>query len=395
MTKPKILIVDDEPFNVDYVEQELEDSGYQTISAANGQEALEKIHGESPDLVLLDIMMPVMDGFEVLSQLKEKAETRDIPVIVISASNDLKSVVRGIQLGAEDYLPKPFEPALLNARISSSLEKKHLRDLQKLYLKSLERELEIGREIQKGFLPRELPRVESWEIAASFKAAREVAGDYYDAFQLPDGNLLCVVGDVCGKGVGAALYMTLFRSLIRATSKIDYFYHSQGGQGHNNAERLLHVISFTNNYVAETHGHTSMFSTVFIGILDLKDGRLTYMNCGNEPALLVSSEGMVRELWPTGPIVGVIPNAEFSAKEVMMQANEVLLAYTDGVTDALNINQGAFGRGRLVDLLKGEGLSCEALLKSLEGQLQEFIGEAVQFDDITALAIKKKMTRQE
>lgn len=390
MTKSKILIVDDEPFNVDYVEQELEDAGYQTISAADGQEALEKIAGENPDLVLLDIMMPVMDGFEVLSKLKENSETRDIPVIVISASNDLKSVVRGIQSGAEDYLPKPFEPTLLSARISSSLEKKHLRDLQKLYLKSLERELEIGREIQKGFLPRELPRVEGWEIAAYFKAAREVAGDYYDAFQLPDGNLLCVVGDVCGKGVGAALYMTLFRSLIRATSKIDYFYHSQGGQGHNNAERLLHVISFTNNYVAETHGHTSMFSTVFIGILDLKDGRLTYMNCGNEPALLVGSEGMVRELWPTGPIVGVIPNAEFLTKEIVMEDYEVLLAYTDGVTDALNINQGAFGRGRLVDLLKGEGLACEALLKNLEGQLQEFIGEAVQFDDITALAIKKK-----
>jgi serine phosphatase RsbU (regulator of sigma subunit) len=303
--------------------------------------------------------------------------------------------VRGIQLGAEDYLPKPFEPALLNARISSSLEKKHLRDLQKLYLKSLERELEIGREIQKGFLPRELPRVEGWEIAAYFKAAREVAGDFYDAFQLPDGNLICVVGDVCGKGVGAALYMTLFRSLIRATSKIDYFYHSQGGQGHNNAERLLHVISFTNNYVAETHGHTSMFSTVFIGIISLRDGRLTYINCGNEPALLVGSEGTVRELWPTGPIVGVIPNAEFSAKEVVIGENDILLAYTDGVTDALNSSERAFGRGRLVDLLKGEGLPCEDLLKNIAGQLQEFIGEADQFDDITALAIKKKMIRQE
>ncbi len=112
-----------------------------------------KSKAESPDLVLLDIMMPVMDGFEVLSRLKANPETREIPVIVISASNDLKSVVRGIKLGAEDYLPKPFEPILLSARISSSLEKKHLRDLQKLYLKSLERELDIGREIQMGFLP--------------------------------------------------------------------------------------------------------------------------------------------------------------------------------------------------------------------------------------------------
>src|SRR5512136_2349738 len=221
MTKPKILVVDDEPFNIDYIEQELEEADYEIIPAVNGQEALNKVHHETPDLVLLDIMMPVMDGFEVLSRLKGNPETRDIPVIVISASNDLKSVVRGIKIGAEDYLPKPFEPTLLLARISSSLEKKHLRDLQKLYLKSLERELDIGREIQMGFLPPTLPVVEGWEIAAYFKSAREVAGDYYDAFILPDGNLACVVGDVCGKGVGAALYMTLFRSLIRATATSD------------------------------------------------------------------------------------------------------------------------------------------------------------------------------
>src|SRR4030042_5626379 len=221
MAKPKILIVDDEPFNVDYIEQELEDSDYDIISAGDGQEALDKVHSEAPDLVLLDIMMPIMDGFEVLSRLKANTETREIPVIVISASNDLKSVVRGIKLGAEDYLPKPFEPTLLTARISSSLEKKQLRDLQKLYLKSLERELDIGREIQMGFLPAQLPGMKGWDIAAYFTSAREVAGDYYDAFLLPDGNLICVIGDVCGKGVGAALYMSLFRSLIRTTSTSD------------------------------------------------------------------------------------------------------------------------------------------------------------------------------
>src|SRR5512141_964038 len=103
--KPKILIVDDEPFNVDYLEQELEELDYDTVSASNGQEALERVQIECPDLILLDIMMPVMDGFEVLSRLKANTATRDLPVIVISANTDLKSVVKGIQMGAEDYLP--------------------------------------------------------------------------------------------------------------------------------------------------------------------------------------------------------------------------------------------------------------------------------------------------
>jgi class 3 adenylate cyclase len=128
MTPSKILIVDDEPFNIDYLEQELDDMGYVTVSAVNGQDALDKIKAESPDLVLLDIMMPVMDGFTTLAQIKADATMRDIPVIIISAMSDLENTVKGIKQGAEDYLPKPFEPTLLQARISSSLEKKRLRD---------------------------------------------------------------------------------------------------------------------------------------------------------------------------------------------------------------------------------------------------------------------------
>src|SRR6266508_6139770 len=111
--QPKVLIVDDEPFNIDYLEQELEDLNYHILTAVNGRDALDKIQSELPDLVLLDIMMPVFDGFAVLSQIKADPRLRDIPVIVISAANDLESVVKGIQQGAEDYLPKPFEPTLL------------------------------------------------------------------------------------------------------------------------------------------------------------------------------------------------------------------------------------------------------------------------------------------
>lgn len=128
MSQSKILIVDDEPFNIDYLEQELEELNCNIIKASNGREALDQVRSEQPDLVLLDIMMPIMDGFTVLGELKTDPSLRYIPVIVISAVNDLKSVVKGIKLGAEDYLSKPFEPTLLHARITASLEKKALRD---------------------------------------------------------------------------------------------------------------------------------------------------------------------------------------------------------------------------------------------------------------------------
>ena len=304
METPKILIVDDEEFNVDYLQQELEDCHYTLLKASNGKEALELVQAERPDLVLLDIMMPVMDGFEVLQNLKNDKATRDIPVIVISASNNLQSVVRGIQLGAEDYLPKPFEPVLLHARISSCLEKKRLGDLQNLYLKGLERELDIAREIQQSFLPFELPHTEGWQIAASLKAAREVAGDFYDAFLLPDKGIVSVVGDVCGKGVGAALFMTLFRSLIRATSTTDDFLGRNDQHILTPVERLQHAVGFTNAYIVQTHSEANMFATIFIGLIDPRDGSLTYLNCGHEPALVMINKGVQERLPPTGPAVG-------------------------------------------------------------------------------------------
>ena len=151
MNDPIILIVDDEPFNVDYLEQELDDLGYKTISATNGQEALDRIEGDQPDLVLLDIMMPIMDGFTVLERVKANPAVRDIPIIVISANNDMQSVVRGIKIGAEDYLPKPFEPTLLHARISASLEKKALRDQQRELLHTFASEEVAKKLMSDGF----------------------------------------------------------------------------------------------------------------------------------------------------------------------------------------------------------------------------------------------------
>jgi CheY-like chemotaxis protein len=119
--KAKILIVDDEPNNVDFLEQALEDSGYQLITATNGQEAMNKIQSEQPDLVLLDLAMPVMDGFAVLDQVKSDSMLRDIPIIIISAEHDSKSVVRGIKQGAEDYLTKPVDASLLVKKVKEYL----------------------------------------------------------------------------------------------------------------------------------------------------------------------------------------------------------------------------------------------------------------------------------
>ena len=179
--------------------------------------------------------------------------------------------------------------------MSVALENARLWEQEKLFRKALQRELDIGREIQLGFLPETLPVVDGWEIAASLMSAREVAGDFYDAFELPDGNIGLVIADVCDKGVGAALFMTLFRSLIRAAANLDYFEQAEKADApHSAAERLQRAISLTNNYIAETHGDSGMFATLFFGILDPRDGKLIYVNGGHEPPLIIHA-GAVRE----------------------------------------------------------------------------------------------------
>jgi serine phosphatase RsbU (regulator of sigma subunit) len=380
-TPPKILIVDDVPLNVSLLEQVLEELGYQTVSATNGHAALESIAAAEPDLVLLDIMMPEMDGFEVLERLQANPAWRDLPVIVISALHDLSDVVKGIERGAADYLSKPFEPVLLQARIAALLEKKRLRDIETKYRKALERELEIGREIQASFLPTQLPHVPGWEIGARFHAQRLVAGDLYDAFVLPNAQRLCVViGDVSGKGVGAALYMALYRTLLRVLllqSDADEL---------EDAAQLIQCVRLTNEYVTRTHGAAHMFASLFVALLEPARGVLTYVNAGHNPPLVLGAMHY-RELARTGMVSGLVYDTPFSAAQTEIAPGETLLLYTDGVTEAFDGETQEYGQARLAEVACRPANSVHALLDCIEADVFEFMGATEQADDITLLAL--------
>jgi len=273
--------------------------------------------------------------------------------------------------------------------MSVALENARLWEEEKIYRKALERELEIGREIQAGFLPEVLPQVEGWEIAASLMSAREVAGDFYDVFELPDGTIGLVIADVCDKGVGAALFMTLFRSLIRVTSNLEFFEHSEGVVSpHSTPERLKRAILLTNNYIAETHGDSGMFATIFFGILDPRNGKLTYINGGHEPPLIINSGGTRETLSTTGPAIGAIADCKFDLGEIQLNTGDMLFAFTDGVPDSKDPQGEFFGRERLFEILHRTSASVHEMVDTIETELLEYIGSATQFDDITLLAVK-------
>ena len=272
---------------------------------------------------------------------------------------------------------------------------------QKKFLQ-MEHELDIGRQIQAGFLPEELPQPAGWEVAAHFKPAREVSGDFYDVFQLPNDHLGLVVADVCDKGVGAALFMALFRSLVRAFSQQTIF-HGQFSAGHESpassssrSRRLtsllfdvnvLSTVELANNYVAQTHGKACMFASLFFGLLDTSTGLLTYVNAGHDAPVLLGQNGQAR-LVPTGPVVGLTPDVAYDLSKVQLQRGDTLIAYTDGVTEAHDPDRQFFTEKRLLSMLTQPAPSATELLTRIVTSVEAHIAGAEPFDDITLLAVR-------
>jgi phosphoserine phosphatase RsbU/P len=310
-----------------------------------------------------------------------------IPMIVGDKATGVISLQNNDQENAFTEADLRLLTTLANS-MSVALENARLWEQESLYLKALEHEFEIGREIQAGFLPDTLPKPMGWEIAASLKSAREVAGDFYDVFELPDEKIGLVIGDVCDKGLGAALFMTLFRSLIRAIANIDFFARVEDKSVVTSATRLKHAISLTNNYIAEIHGDTGMFATIFFGILDTHTGELTYINGGHLPPMLVNAQGVKEVLRISGPAVGAQADINYVIKNAMIERGESFFAYTDGLTDTTNSAGEFFSEKELIPFLI-EGQPLSSLLTQLQNRVADHAAGVKQYDDITMLAARR------
>ena len=270
-------------------------------------------------------------------------------------------------------------------------------------IKVVEFELEKGQKIQLDFLPSNIPSFPDWNIATCFFPAGKVSGDFYDVFTLPDGNVGLVIADVCDKGVGSALYMALFRSLIRVFAEQAAFYDPAAIAGINQScseltavpsaenQQLMHLraVPFTNNYIALTHGEESMFATLFFGVLDPKTGQLCYINGGHEPLYMIDKKGVKKKLDPTGPAVGLFPNSAYDIGKIQFEPNDMLIGYTDGVTEARSPEDELFTRNRLRLLIEQPFSSATELLERVKNNLFSFIDIAPRGDDVTMLAVQR------
>jgi len=380
-----LLVVDDNEDNRYTLTQRLKRLGYENVATAvDGRDALTRLREGPYDLVLLDVMMPEMNGYEVLEHLKGDERLRDLPVIMISALDQLDSVIRCIELGAEDYLPKPFNPTLLRARVSASLEKKRLRDQVRASLKRLEQELDAARRLQLGMLPGEFPK---WSpetpvrVHALMEPAREVGGDLYDFFFAAQGIFCFLVADVSGKGAPAAMFMARTRSLVRIA--VELFQHL-------GAQTSPQDIAEAVNRELWQDNRERMFVTMFLGFLDTTTGALAYINAGHPPPYLLRAAGDIERVEgkPLAPL-GVRGSTAYEGRTVTLERGDAVFVCTDGVAEAMNSSDELFGDPRLVADLRAVRLAAPGtMVQSVKEHIDQFIGAAPKADDVTMLALR-------
>jgi serine phosphatase RsbU (regulator of sigma subunit) len=381
-----LLIVDDNPENRDLLTRRLRRLGYTKMTtAADGVEALELLAGGDFDAVLLDVMMPRLNGIDVLTRLRDERRLERTAVIMISAATELETVVQCIELGAEDYLPKPFNPVLLRARLGSVIDKMILRAESRASLDRMERELAEARRQQLRMVPHEFPVPSEGmpaEVHAVMHPAREVGGDLYDAFEAAPGVLCVALGDVSGKGMPAALFMARTRSLLRAAT---LQYVAIAGEVPSPAQ----VTAVINDELCKDNPDT-MFVTLFFALLDLRTGLLRFVNAGHVHPYLLGADGSVAIVERTsGPPLGVSPFARHVEFDLALAPGDGLIVISDGLPEMINAAGDFYSLERLEDDFRELADAAPmALIARLVERVMNFSQSVPQADDVTALVLR-------
>ena len=388
--RPSILVVDDTPDNLSLMSGLLKED-YQVKVAPGGERALRIAAGDSPpDLILLDVMMPEMDGYEVCRRLKAKEKTRDIPVVFLTAKSEVTDETLGFSLGAVDYITKPISPPIVLARVKTQLALKRVSDFlrdQNHFLETevqrrteellatrlahqvVERDLALALRLQRSMLPPARFGVQGWSVSAHLEPARAIGGDLYDYFRLGADRLLFAVGDVSDKGVASALFMVRVLTLLRwlATSCDD-------------PARVLKQL----NEALCKDNDTCMFVTLGLGIVNLASGELIYAHGGHEAPVLVTP-GQAPQLLElaSGPALGLMEEGEYPLHHLRLQAGQQLLLVSDGVNEANNPALDQFGEQRLLEVCAQGG----ELVQRCQEAVRRFADGAEPNDDVTILLL--------
>ena len=370
----RVLIVDDVKANVDVLVKALSND-YKLSVALGGEQALDAVRRSPPDLVLLDIVMPDVDGYEICRRLRAAEATRELPIMFLSSLEDVKDKTRGFEVGGNDYLTKPFEMLEVKARVRSLLKAKAYADAVK---EAAERDLRIAREIQMGLLPTDIGSHltgTGLDVHGVLEPARQVGGDLYEVLRLGPDRVLVAVGDVSGKGIPAALFMAVVMTLLRSLAR----------QGH----PLDAILRQLNEELLEQNPR-GMFVTLQCLLFDLASHRVTCASAGHHAAALVrTGQPPAMTFTSSGAVLGLLPGGEIPTESCELKNGDSFVLFTDGVSEAFNADEELFGDERLLGHLNGSnGRSARDTATGVLDAVRRHAGRAPQSDDITVVAVR-------
>lgn len=381
----RIMVVDDEsdlePLILQKFRQQIHKKSYDFVFAKNGLEAISKLV-ELPDIgiILSDINMPEMDGLTLLTKLKE-LKNPGLKTVMVSAYGDMDNIRTAMNRGAFDFVTKPINFEDLEITINKTVEeilltRRAMEEHDQLI--SIQQDLNIAREIQQGILPKTFPPFPDrtdFDIFGSMAAAEEIGGDFFDFFMIDNDRLGFLIGDVSGKGIPAAIFMAVSRTLIRATGL--------NGMAPNKC------LQYVNDLLCY-ESVSCMFVTVFYGIMNMKTGDLEYANAGHNPPYILRNDNTIHKLGISEDIIlGCFENHDFTSRNIHLNPNDGILLFTDGVTEAFNQDENIYGTERLEQLLLNpDRINANSIVNAVINDVNNFAQGVPQSDDITLLSLK-------
>ena len=377
---PKILVVDDEEINIKILQIQLEAKGYVVFTATSGVDALKLVESNPPDLILLDIQMPRMDGFEVCQRIRADESTRFIPVVMVTALKDTADRIQSIQAGADDFISKPFDGHEIVARVGSLLRIKQYQDELEEHNSRFKAELEMARQVQEILMPQNgLADLAGFRIVSHSSPETEVGGDFYDFWEIEPGRLGIFISDVMGHGVSAALVAVFMKTVIGEI---------RDGLG---TDPGLLLTTLNTRFHHTISARMFMFATAFCAVIDLPNETICCANAGHPYPFLIhrhrgTCEFLGQEI--AGKGLGLSQDSIYESANYDFGRCSRMLLYTDGAYEVKNRQSEEFGTRRLEETVVQEtGESGAALVNRLLGSIEKFRNGNPTDDDLTLLTV--------
>ena len=384
----KVLVVDDN-FDKRYLLSCILEPNFTVAQAENGRKALKIIEDDQPDVVLLDVLMPELDGFEVCRRMKANPKIAEIPVLFVTVLNHEETRVEGLELGAEDFISWPVNPSELVARVKARVrssrpltqlrnvleEQNRLLEIERQRDAATQYELAQARLVQERFVTNVLPLDRGLDFANRYRPSRQVGGDLFDVVPVNSCELALLMADISGHGVPAALLTSVTKVLFRT--------------GVEKCSEPAKFLRWLNRQIA-AYLATGEFLTVFVAWWNAKDHSFCYAGAGHPPALLLSSKDkQVQRLHVSQGIVGIMPDGNFSQRTVELHKGERIVCYTDGITESNNSEQQLFGEERLAEAcIRYADVPLKTMVEQIFVELDTFLAGEPQHDDQALLAFE-------